>query len=114
LPITAGTTLSGKWIDVTVVEGANPCRSPNAGLVSSSENVTINGVQFLKELGGEGTAGHFYDITAYSTLKDNACISLTFVLKSVDPGVFATPPPAYDKAAESAVFPIIMSTYANQ
>ena len=111
LPFTAGTTLSGKWIDVTIVEGANPCKSPNAGQVSSSVNVTINGVQFLKELGGEGTAGHFYDITAYSTLNNNACISLTFVLKSVDPGVFATPPPPFNKAAESAVFATIMSTF---
>jgi hypothetical protein len=111
LPFTTGTTLSGKWIDVTIVEGANPCKSPNAGQVSSSVNVTINGIQFLKELGGEGTAGHFYDITAYSTLNNNACISLTFVLKSVDPGVFTSPPPPYNRAAESAVFPTIMSTF---
>jgi hypothetical protein len=111
LPFTAGTTLLEKWIDVTIVEGANPCKSPDAGLVGSSENVTINGIQFLKELGVEGTAGTFYDMTAYSTLQGNACISLTFVLKSVDPGVFTSPPPAFDKAAESAVFPIIMSTF---
>jgi hypothetical protein len=111
LPFTTGTTLSGKWVDVTVVEGANPCKSPNAGQVSSSQNVTINGIQFLKEFGGEGTAGHFYDITAYSTAANNACISMTFVLKSVDPGVFPTPPPAYDKAAESAVFSTIVSTF---
>ncbi|HTP00158.1 MAG TPA: NBR1-Ig-like domain-containing protein [Anaerolineales bacterium] len=112
LPFTSGTTLSGKWVDVTVVEGANPCKSPNAGQVTDSQNITINGLQFLKELGMEGTAGHFYDITAYSTFANNACISLTFVLKSIDPGVMLTPPPAYDKAAESAVFSTIMSTFA--
>ena len=114
LPFTAGTNLSQKWVSVAVVEGANPCKSPTAGLVSSSENVTINGIQFLKEIGGEGAAGSTYDATAYSTLKGNACISLSFVLRSANLGNFPTPPPAFDKAAESAVFPIIMSTYANQ
>ncbi len=117
LPFTAGTDLNGKWVDVTVVEGANPCKSPNAGLVSSSENVTINGIDFLKEVGQEGTAGSFYDTTAYSTVKGTAaaCISLTFVLRRVDTGAVPPPtPPPYDRAAESAIFPVIMSTYANQ
>jgi hypothetical protein len=68
----------------------------------------------LKEIGGEGAAGSVYYATAYSTLKGNACISLSFVLKAANLGNFPTPPPAFDQAAESAVFPIIMSTYANQ
>ena len=117
LPFTAGTDLVGKWVDVTVVEGANPCKSPNAGQVTSSGNVTFNSIQFFKEVGNEGTAGAFYDTTAYSTVKqpNNACISLTFVLKRVDTGALPTPtPPPYDRAAESAIFPVIMGTYGNQ
>jgi hypothetical protein len=114
LPITEGTNLSQKWVSVAVVEGADPCKSPTVGLLISSENVTINGIQFLKETGMDGAAGSHFDATAYSTLKGNACISLSFVLRSANLGNFPTPPPAFDKAAESAVFPTIMLTYANQ
>jgi hypothetical protein len=114
LPITPGTNLSEKWVSISVVEGANPCKSPTVGLLISSENVTINGIQFLKETGMDGAAGSRFDATAYSTLKGNACISLSFVLRSANLGNFPTPPPAFDKDAESAVFPVIMSTYANQ
>ena len=114
LPITEGTNLSQKWVSVAVVEGANPCKSPTVGLLISSENVTINGIQFLKETGMDGAAGSRFDATAYSTLKGNACISLSFVLRSANLGNFPTPPPAFDKSAKSAVFPTIMSTYANQ
>ena len=114
LPFTAGTNLVQKYVDISVVEGANPCKSPQTTPMASSENVTINGIQFLKEIGSEGATGNLYDWTAYSTLKGNACISLTFVLHSTNPGVFQTPPPLFDAAAESAVFGTIMSTYANQ
>ena len=68
-------------------------------------------LQFLKEIGAEGAAGSLYEATAYSTLQGNACISLSFVLRSANLGNFPTPPPAFDKAAELAVFPIIMSTF---
>ena len=89
-------------------------QDPDTALIYFSANVFINGILFLQELAIDGTAGSSYDITAYSTLKGNACISLTFVMQSANLGNFETPPPAYDKAAELAVFPIIMSTYTNQ
>jgi plastocyanin len=114
LPFTLGTNLHEKYIDVKVVEGASTCKSPDIGLAMSSENVTINGIQFLKEVGMEGAAGNIYDTIGYSTIKGNACISLTLVLHSVNPGVYTTPPPLFDQTAESAVFFTIMSTYANQ
>src|SRR5687767_2948624 len=65
LPFTAGTNLSSKYVDVQIVEGANPCKR-SAGGATSSENVTINGIQFLKELGSEGAPGSIYDWTSYS------------------------------------------------
>ncbi len=103
-----------KYIDVSVVEGAATCKSPSSSPMATSENVTINGIAFLKETGQEGAAGNIYDWIGYSTTKGSACISLTLVLHSTNPDNYVTPPPVYDKTAESAVFPAIMSTYANQ
>ena len=108
--ITAGTNLREKYIEISVVEGANPCKVPGGGSPASS-NVTINGIQFLKESASEGAAGNFYDWVAYSTSRNNACISLKFILHSVNPNNFPTPPPVFDKTAESAVFDTVMNTF---
>ena len=110
LPFASGTNLQEKYIEIKIVDVANPCKSTNGGL-SSSENVTFNGIQFLKEVGTEGAAGNIYDWTAYSTTRNNACISLTFILHSTNPGNYPTPPPVFDKVAESAVFTTVMSTF---
>jgi hypothetical protein len=82
--------------------------------MASAENVTFNGIPFLKEKWQDGAMSHRGDTTAYSTAKGNACISLTFLLWSVVPEVMETPPPPYDPVAESAVFTTIMSTYSNR
>ena len=113
LPFVPGTNLSEKYLQVTVVENANPCRSPLAtsSIPQTSETVVINGITFLKETGEDGTAGHINKWTAYSTMRGNACVSLDFVLRAANPGVFTTPPPLYDEAAESLVFGQIVSTY---
>jgi hypothetical protein len=96
-----------------VAENANPCQSPLAteSMLETSETVVINGISFLKQTGQDATAGHINKWTAYSTSRDNVCVSLDFVLRAADPGVFATPPPLYDEAAESAVFEQIVETY---
>jgi hypothetical protein len=114
LPITPGTNLGQKYIEVKVVDNAAACKNPHSGPMSTSQNVTINGIQWLKETGSEGAAGNIYDWVGYSVMKGAACISLTFILHSTNPGVYPTPPPLFDAAAESAVFPVIMSTYGNQ
>jgi len=113
LPFTVGTLLLEKYIDVKVVEGANPCKYSAAGIVTSG-NVTINGITFLKETGSEGAAGNIYDWEAYSAVRPNtnACVSIAFVLHSANAGNYPTPPPPFDKVAESAIFPTIMSTFA--
>ena len=116
LPFTQGTLLTSKYIDVSVVEGANPCKNTIASGATPafSGNVTINGITFLKETGSEGAAGSLYEWEAYSAIRPNtnACVSIAFVLRSSNPGNFTTPPPAFDKVAESAVFQTIMSTFA--
>jgi hypothetical protein len=113
LPFVPGTNLSQKYLEMIVTENANPCRSPLAtsSMLETSETVVINGLTFLKETGQDGTAGHINKWTAYSTSRNNACVSLDFVLRAANPGVFTTPPPLYDEIAESLVFSQIVSTF---
>jgi Ig-like domain-containing protein len=115
LPFVSGTNLMEKYLDVSVADPATTCRSPlGIGGVQFSQPVTINGIPFLKEGALEGAVGNLYDWTAYSTVKGTACISMTFVLHSLNPGAMATPLPTYDSAAEKAVISQIMATYGNQ
>lgn len=111
MPIKSGTNLVEKYVDVTVVENADPCKTPTEG-VATSEDVTINSIAFLKETGSGVATGNIYDWVAYSTSKDNACISLTFVLHSAALENYTTPPSPFDRAAESAVFDTVMTTFA--
>jgi hypothetical protein len=113
LPIvTAGTNLSEKYLDVTVSQGLAVCRSPDiGGDPSTTETVTINGIQFFKESGAGAGAGNIYEFVAYSTETNNTCVSLTFILHSTNPGNYPTPPPVFDKAAESAIFDQIINTF---
>jgi hypothetical protein len=104
------TNLIEKYLEVFVVENADPCRSPLAAqLMRASENVTINGISFLKQTGGDAGMSHQHEWVAYSTLRGNACISMDFMLHSVN--AIDPPPPVFDKVAESAVFSQIMSTF---
>ena len=113
LPIvTAGTNLLSKVIQIHVREGVTPCNSPAVENQLTAENVTINSIPFLKQTAEGAAAGNRYDTTAYSTTYNNACISLAFVLHSANPGNYATPPPEFDMAAESAVIGSTMSTYS--
>ncbi len=114
LPIlTPGTNLLQKVLDVSVAEGVSPCKSPDSNPNIPPENVTFNGISWLKETWVEGATSHRGDFTAYSTAKGNACITLTFWFWSVVPEVMETPPPPFDPVAESEVFRTMMSTYAN-
>lgn len=115
LPITSGTNLIEKTLNLTTTPNATSCESPNSeghapGSIPS-QTVTFNGVSFLKQTAGEGAAGNIYDWTGYSDLSGTLCLSLTFVLHSSDPGAFATPPAQFDKGAESAVFDQVMATF---
>jgi hypothetical protein len=112
LPVTAGTNLISKYIQIHVVEGANPCVSPAVdGVPTSTENVTINNIPFVKTKGQGAAAGNRYDWTAYATTYNNACISLAFILHSANPGNYATPPPVFDMPKESAVIGTTISSF---
>jgi hypothetical protein len=112
LPFTPGTNLGEKYLETIVAENANPCQSPLTTTQSTSENVVINGISFLKQTGGDAGVGNIWEWEAYSTMQNSACVSMDFVLHSTNPGMSATPPPVFDKGAESAVFAQIMSTFA--
>jgi hypothetical protein len=113
LPFTAGTNLIEKYISLSVVENASTCSSllAGGGAVSTTQQVNINSIDFLKETGSGAGAGQIYKWTSYSTMKGTNCISVGFVLHSANQGNYTVPPPLYDEAAESAVFADIMSTF---
>jgi photosystem II stability/assembly factor-like uncharacterized protein len=115
MPIAPGTNLAEKYLQVSVNENINPCQSPLSDTSrpgSPTETVVFNGIPFFKQMGGDAGMSQLHEWVGYSTLKNNACISMDFVLHSIAPGAFATPPPEFDKAAESAVFTQVMSTFA--
>jgi hypothetical protein len=114
LPFQAGTNLVEKFMNAVVVENASPCRSPLAtsSIVQSSENITVNGIPFLKESGGDAGMSQIYKWAAYSTPRGNHCVSLEFVLHSVNPGVYSTPPPVYNEPGEMSVFNDIVTQFA--
>lgn len=112
LPYTAGTNLIEKYVNINVADGVNPCHDTDlGGPIESTSNVTINGINFLLEAGSSGAAGSVYDWKSYSAFHGNGCVTLTFVLHSANLGNYPVPPPAFDKAAESAVFDVIMSKF---
>ncbi|MFT3890419.1 MAG: hypothetical protein QM730_02195 [Anaerolineales bacterium] len=114
LPFQTGTNLTEKYMNIIVVENANPCRSPLAiaANVMTSQNVVINGINFLKEEAGEGATGHFYKWEAYSTMRGNVCVNLEFVLHSLNTGAYSTPPPMYNYPVERLVFDDILLHFA--
>jgi len=74
--------------------------------------VTINGISFLKQTGGDANVGHKHDVVAYSTARENTCVSMGFVLHYLNADNSTPPQTEFDRAAESAVFMQMMSTFA--
>jgi hypothetical protein len=109
--VTTGTNLQEKYILVAADEGKNPCVTTNMEGGQAIETVTINGNTFSKQTGQGAAAGNQYDWTSYATTKNNACILITFVMHSTNPGNYSTPPATYDTAAESEVINTVMNTY---
>jgi hypothetical protein len=114
LTIAPGTNLREKYAQIDVEPAATPCLSPLAQgydiAALNTSTVTVNGVSYLRQQGSDAGAGNFYDWVAYSTSADCGCVSLSFVLHSLNAMNFPTPPPLFDPAAESAVLDDILST----
>ena len=112
LPITAGTNLSEKYIDLVVTENASSCKTTLSGEdATKQQTVTFNGFSFNKQAGGDAGAGNYYTWSAYSTWRGTTCISMGFVLHSTNAANYPTPPPLFNETAESAVFTMIMDSF---
>jgi len=114
LPFTPGTNLYEKYLDVTIVEDTDFCRSP---LATSSTLDTVgmafvNGIIFLQESGHDRTAEIINRWFAFSTYRDNVCVSLDLVLRATNPDALSTPPPFFDAFTEMAVLQQVIGRYA--
>lgn len=115
LTFTEGTNLTEKYLEIAYTDTTDSCTSPLAEGHSPGsipeETVVLNGKTFLKQTGTGVATGNIYDWEAYSIAQDNRCISLDFVLHSFHPELAPTPPPEFDRAAESAIFTQIAETF---
>lgn len=115
LSIAPDTNLLEKYLEMNAVENSYPCPSPYIDTASGSapsQEIEINGLNFLQESGAGVGAGNIYEWASYSTQKENVCVNLTFVLHSANPGNYPTPPPVFNHEAESEVFSSILATFA--
>jgi hypothetical protein len=112
--IAPGTNLGEKYLQTQATVDSGSCMSsaPSpTGRISFTE--VINGITFLHEEGQDRGAGNIFDWVAYSATNSGQCITMLFILHSGNPGnYYPTPPPLFDKAAESQVFSQIMHTFA--
>jgi hypothetical protein len=114
LPFTPGTILYEKYLDVTIVENSELCRSPLA-TTSTLDTVGmafVNGIIYLQESGHDRTPELINRWFAFSTYRDNVCVSLDLVLRATNPDAMSTPPPFFDEVAEYAVLQQVVGTYA--
>ena len=104
LPFTAGTTLVEKYVLI----------EPTATERDLGDGMEVGGVSLWCESGSEGAAGSVYDYVKCSAiLNDGRRIAITFVLHSVNPEMFDSPPPLFDRAQEVLPFwGIILSLHA--
>jgi hypothetical protein len=102
-------------MDVDGSSGPALCQSPQAAGYDSSaiESAprTIAGLDFLVQKASDGAAGNLYEWIGFSTQRADVCASLTGVLHSTNPAMYATPPVLFNKAAETAVFDQIAATF---
>jgi hypothetical protein len=110
LPFAPGTNLAEKYAQIDVSTSPPTCAS-SLGPARTSQDVTVNGLSFVKQAGSEAAAGSLYDWTAYSAQNGTTCVSVGFVLRSLDPVAFPTPPPKFDAVAESAIFDRMIATF---
>jgi hypothetical protein len=111
--VTPGTNLHEKYIQINVTEGVtqDKCLAANMENGGKVSTVTINNIPFNLQSGQGAAMSNYYDWTAYSTVQKNACIVVAFILHSVSPNVYTTPPPVFDKTQESAVIDTVMKTF---
>jgi len=108
LPVAEG-TLREKFLLVNVEKVSEENTHAHPG-EESGKLVFINGRKFSKKEFEEGAVGHLYEHAIFSTVEGDTRFVLDFVLHSVNPGVFESPPPGFDWR-ERIVFSKIASTF---
>jgi len=115
LPITPGTNLVEKYLEISASHGAKSCTSPLAQgfdpAAVPTQQVSLQSLGFTRQEGKEGAAGNHYQWVAYSISQGDACISLSFVLHSANPENYATPPAEFDQQQESEIFDQVLATF---
>jgi hypothetical protein len=115
LPVQPGTNLGEKYVEITIRLNEETCSSPLAeGYVPeavNTEQLVINGLNFVKQSGSDAGAGNYYNWIAYSTGHAGMCVSFGFVLHSTNRYNYPTPPPEFDMEAETAVLGQMMDTF---
>lgn len=114
LPFLPGTNLREKYAQINISTGTTPatCKSPHIPILVSTTNVTMNCTAFKKEVGEEGAAGNYYNIIAYSTRRaDGTCVSLSFVLHSVNRYNYDPPLPEFNMAKEMEIIELVVNTF---
>jgi hypothetical protein len=116
LPFQAGTNLREKYLQINYPGASMECASPlAAGYQPGSLNEearSINGVDFTVQSAAEGAAGSVYEWESYATTQDEACLVLTFVFVSTNPGNVSPPLAEYDPQTERAVIADLLSTFS--
>lgn len=105
--------LSWKEMHVAWHSSDLECSKPAAGAIEATappEQVVIHGIHFTKDQGADQGMNQVHESSSYSTLHGSACISITFTLHWVKPGVYSPEPPSFDHAAEIALFEEILTT----
>jgi hypothetical protein len=106
LPVTPGTNLVGKYLQIDARPLAGSCTNPLGWTASGSSTVTLNGSNFLTESGALVVNDQQTDWRTYSTSRNGYCVSLTSVLNSNPAGA-----PPFNPQYETAVFDAILSTF---
>ncbi len=111
LGIAPGTNLSEKYLEARAWDASRPCESPVPSQFDVHRTEIINGLSFYIQEGDDRGAGQIHEWVSYSTIRAAVCANLLFILHSTNPGMYETPPPLFDKAAESAVFGRMVQTF---
>ena len=115
LPFPSGTNLREKYLQVACRGPIPVCESPlSEGYAPGSlptEHREFNGTEFTLQTAGDGAAGSLYLWTDYSTRYGDLCLSLSFVLHSVNVLNYDPPLHEYDNEGETSSFADIMGTF---
>ncbi|HET8943337.1 MAG TPA: hypothetical protein VFO59_01010, partial [Dehalococcoidia bacterium] len=108
LTFDAASNLSEKYV---LIDAGDACADAFDGEPLDSGWVEANGVAFWREVRSGVAAGNRYDSVTYTASKGGACVSLSFVLHSVNPGNFPSPVPTFRAEEEARIFDDIVSTF---